>query len=179
MATFAQFFASRMVDNPTIDMNGGTISPPGLAKLLDGVAITYSGQVMLTGGVWLRPLKPYATDDPKGATPQAFTSSGKILPCAVVRNEPKIKHPGFGAPDNAILGSVAIYLYGQSHAQGKTVLESVSQRCEQLFRDWYFTTSNGTTAFVDCTFERDPEDNHDEFPGSVLAIIRYAVVALK
>lgn len=73
---------------------------------------------ILTGGAWKRPLVRTGP----GSTPEAFDSSGRVKPAAVVPDRGEVGD-GFG-PRLAFLGAPEVWCYAPATDAGKTAIDA-------------------------------------------------------
>jgi hypothetical protein len=176
----------KLIDRLTLD--DGT-NPSGVIFLGSAVVATppehNSWNGLAQGGVWGQPIKQYSSEDPDGATREAFSYVGYIRPCVFVKIAPAIPHAQADDVLKGIVATANFSMYAGSHDSGKLSLEAMRQRIEQLMDQWYFTTdiypgeNNGPRAFPRFSFWQGPEDNHQEFRGSKIDVVRYDITTLR
>lgn len=177
--------ASKSIQQKIIDrLTGDNGTSPTGAILVGGVVVaappennSWSG--ILTGGAWGRRIKPYDPKDPNGATKEAFSNTGYIRPAVYLKMTPWVPHPQMSRFPKAVRVTANFFVYSPSHQAGNDSLEAAVQRITELMDDWSFKTdirpgeNNGPIAFSEFAFRMGPEDNHTEFLGSRVDILRY------
>ena len=173
--------------NPTVDAEGNDISmeTPLLGTLTGSAPAPgeqderdYSG--LAKGGIYHYVPRPWDPDENRWVNPIAFkASSGSIKPLVVVKLLSIPTHFQADPALKAITPSVECWMYAPSHENGLNSMELMRQKLDQLLDGLIFQTQQGPWAQVQFGFNFGVQDNHREFPGSVVDFTRYDLVTLR
>lgn len=139
---------------------------------------SYSG--LAKGGIYHYTPKPWDPSDNRGVTPIAFSAtSGSIKPTITVTLVSIPQHFQHQAIENAIVPSVNIWFYAPSHENGYNSIELMRQRVDALLAGYIFETDQGPIAQVKWGFNFGVQENHRQFPGSIVDYTRFDITTLR
>lgn len=128
------------------------------------------------GGVGMVVLDRWPLESGPGATPDAFSATGRMLRTAVVLDPDEVAHPDRRPGWDRRLVDVfpLVYLWAEAHSAGRAAIEAAFHRIEALFHNWQPTLPNGDRPLFTVTEGRTGarEASAEGFNGMVRSEVR-------